>query len=49
MPPWKENQEQLIDDVRVGDVEVVLQCADVDVAVELWVLSVSALSFVANC
>ena len=33
--PGEEDNEELVDDVRVGDVEVMLQTTDVDIAVEL--------------
>jgi hypothetical protein len=35
MPPRKQYDEELVDDIGVGDIEVVLQCRDVDVAIEL--------------
>jgi len=42
--PGKENYAKLVQDVRVGDVEVVLQSGDIDVAIELFIMSVSTLS-----
>jgi hypothetical protein len=35
VPPGEDDEEELVDDVRVGDVEVVLERRDVDVSAKL--------------
>lgn len=40
MAPREENEEELVEDVRVGDVEVVLEGGDVDEATNLDVVSI---------
>jgi hypothetical protein len=35
MPPWEENNEELVDDVEIGDVEVVFERRHIDVAAKL--------------
>jgi hypothetical protein len=35
MSPREENDEELVDDVEVGDVEVVLERGDIEVAANL--------------
>lgn len=35
MPPWKEHQGKLVDNIRVGHVEVVLERRDRNVAIQL--------------
>lgn len=36
VPPGEEDEEELVEDVGVGYVEVVLERGDVDEAVDLW-------------
>jgi hypothetical protein len=35
VPPGEKHQEQLVKDVRVGDVEVVLERRNIDISTEL--------------
>lgn len=35
MPPGEQDQEELVDDVKVGDIEVVLERGNIDVAADL--------------
>lgn len=35
MPPGKEDNEELVDDVEIGDIEVVFECGYIDVAAKL--------------
>lgn len=35
MPPGEENDEELVDDVEVGDVEVILERGHIDIAANL--------------
>lgn len=35
MPPWKQDQEQFVNHIGVGDVEVVLECGHVHISSEL--------------
>lgn len=35
MPPGEENDEELVDDVEVGDVEVILERGHIDIATNL--------------
>lgn len=35
MPPGKENNEDFVDDVEIGDVEVVLERGHIDIAANL--------------
>lgn len=35
VPPGEDDEEELVDDVRVGDVEVVLERRDVDISAKL--------------
>lgn len=36
MAPWKEDDEELGEDIAVRDIEVVFQGGDIDIAVELF-------------
>lgn len=35
MPPGEQDQEELVDDVEVGDIEVVLERGNIDVTADL--------------
>lgn len=36
MAPWKEDDEELGEDIAVRDIEIVFQGGDIDIAVELF-------------
>jgi hypothetical protein len=36
VPPREQDEEQLVDDIRVGDVEVVLEGGNVDISTKLF-------------
>lgn len=40
MAPGEENDEELVDDIGVGDIEVVFEAADIDIAIELSEVSI---------
>ena len=35
MSPWEEDNDELVDDIGVGDIKVVLQGGDIDITIEL--------------
>lgn len=39
MTPWEQDEEEFVDDIGVRDIKVVLECRNIDVAVELYIVS----------